>query len=201
MPRQLVIILLTYGVRIDHIRVCVSWHAHPIGQWEVVGAHIPQHTCHHMTSPQHDGDQEAESGADGVCIDLRFLQGQGFAAKLYTDAWNICTGSMASKAASAENRLFKRANSDCMPSRQLAGFGDKTCLGKAAHAGAERKACMSLQRCSYWRTTNQEICPCMEPAYSLPAFGTRSHPLVAAAALESLQVQLKWYKLALYRLA
>ena len=33
-----------------------------------------------MASPQHDGDQEAEPGANGVCINLRFLQGQGQAA-------------------------------------------------------------------------------------------------------------------------
>ena len=35
-----------------------------------------------MTSPQHDGNQEAEPGADGVCINLGFLQGQGQAAFL-----------------------------------------------------------------------------------------------------------------------
>ena len=31
---------------------------------------------HDVTNPQHDGHKEAETGADGVCIQLRLLQAQ-----------------------------------------------------------------------------------------------------------------------------
>lgn len=39
-------------------------------------AHIPEDAGHDVTNPQHDGHKEAETGADGVCIQLRLLQAQ-----------------------------------------------------------------------------------------------------------------------------
>ena len=76
MVGQLVSVVLTCGVGVDCIWVQISRTACDVGQWEVVGAHIPQYTCHDMTGPQHDGNQEAKPGANGVCINLRLLHSQ-----------------------------------------------------------------------------------------------------------------------------
>ena len=39
-------------------------------RWQIVGTHIPQHTSHDVTGAKHDGNEEAESGANGICINF-----------------------------------------------------------------------------------------------------------------------------------